>query len=629
MGQPVPISFRGVNINDVINYVSLFDFSYSLTPAESVSVERSGARPLTGGKKLPSRKRFLGVAIEDMSNVDALRTQLQQIFATELETPGILLVSNDDGSNRRYLEMTCDDFPQLPGSHGTMFMATLVVHKEDRFQDETEVAVVMNIASSGQTLIVNNSGEDDAYPRFVIEATSAKLTDNPHKRFVTLRYNASDAAKKYPVDITNGSLDTQIASTYFDSATGDDVRVLVNGKEVDFWIINPNTASTKIWILLDFEPEQTATLNSSLDTSPSLEAIVVNEDISSFPSSGILEIDSELFIYTGTNVQQKRFTGITRASKETAVASHSNGATVRWIQHDIVIAYGSSGLTAYVPNDDNKPAFNLTTSTNLSWVYSDFAEADGLRAASWGFIDFGNTLSYGASEGGVADPFAVLGIKTVDYPAYREHSGAWGLFVPVGITGANFTNGKKYAFNWPGRWTARIRSSSNGADYVDEYSIPVPGADSWDAWSQNVSSLTSGTRHVHLWLGTQTFSPGLWGVEAGDVTITLDSSNTPTLVVGGEKSNYDLSATITNNTTDHALQVTYQTKLNNKLEVDTYARTVTDLSDGSSQFQARNPLGGARKHWLLLQPGDNEIQFDDVGTAGVTMTIYFRRRYFN
>jgi hypothetical protein len=69
--------------------------------------------------------------------------------------------------------------------------------------------------------------------------------------------------------------------------------------------------------------------------------------------------------------------------------------------------------------------------------------------------------------------------------------------------------------------------------------------------------------------------------------------------------------------------------LNDELEVNTDAKTIIDLSDNSSQFQARKLVEGARLQWLPLAAGENTLSFTDAGTNGVTITIDWEQRYYS
>ena len=68
--------------------------------------------------------------------------------------------------------------------------------------------------------------------------------------------------------------------------------------------------------------------------------------------------------------------------------------------------------------------------------------------------------------------------------------------------------------------------------------------------------------------------------------------------------------------------------LNEELEVDTDEKTVIFLDENSNQFNALELAGGPRMNWLPLDVGNNTLQFDDVGTGNVTITVTWWERYY-
>jgi len=276
-------------------------------------------------------------------------------------------------------------------------------------------------------------------------------------------------------------------------------------------------------------------------------------------------------------------------------------------------------------DDDYAATFELDHSTNTSWVYEEFGEDDGLRPGAWSkaHVAGSSTRFYTANRGTDADPWEEIGIRQYLLPTA---SGRWSVYNPCGITAANFTNGEKYA-EVVSVFDARIQSSSDGSSWADEYDIPDPSsASTWESWSRN-ETLASGSKYVGLFHLMNDYAQSYY-VEAADCTLTLNSSNTPTLSIGSEQGNYELDVTITNNTTGDAIEVVFSMGLNEELEIDTAEKTVTYLEDDSSQFQALTLVGGARRDWLKLQPGNNTLEWTQTGTNGVTVTVEWEERYY-
>jgi len=117
-------------------------------------------------------------------------------------------------------------------------------------------------------------------------------------------------------------------------------------------------------------------------------------------------------------------------------------------------------------------------------------------------------------------------------------------------------------------------------------------------------------------------------IEAADVTLTLNSSYTPAITIGDEASVYALDCTIKNNTTGESIAIDFAMSLDQYLEIDTNAKTVTYLLDGSSQYQALTLVGGLRRDWLKLEKGVNEIEYTEASATAMTIDWSWRERSY-
>jgi hypothetical protein len=317
------------------------------------------------------------------------------------------------------------------------------------------------------------------------------------------------------------------------------------------------------------------------------------------------------------------------------MAAHSAGTIGWWAQHDIWILYGNSSVGSNPFKISGQPVFNLT-STNTSWDYDTFKIGSGNRTAEWiPDFDTGNQempRHYGGNQGADASTFSELGIE-VDTGQAIQYSGLWLANNVCGITNANFQNGEQFATELIGSLATIVYQGPLGT-MVPISTIAQPSViNSWEAWSAN-QAFTADPDYPR-WIGFRlealqaTAEQGERFVEANDVTLTLDSTQTPTLTIGAEQDNYSLDCVIANDTTGLSIRVTHFMALNEELEVNTDAKTVTDKSDNSSQFQARKLVEGARLQWLPLAVGENTLSFTDAGTNGVTITIDWEQRYYS
>ena len=610
-------------VNDGVNFAAYFvGLELGLPKFDINLVPRHNEHPLIGS--------LAPQGLEVMMEVEVLGGSADTVrawFDPADRLPKVFVVTDDNGTNARYWKALTAEF--TPTATPYVYFIKLRIHGDVRLRSVTPTSQHWDVASSGATVTVNNGTvgvNDDAYPIVTVTPRAYAVGANSYRRFITVRWRTSSAASQYPVDIVNAGLDTRTTHTHFASATGDDIRVIVDGIGDNFWTHNVNTTTTKLFVNLDWQPMQEATLLGSLG-SGSITAIAVNEDVTNFPATGILEIDSELFTYSGKDNVLRRFTGIGRAAKGTSSTTHSAGATVRWIQHDIWIEYGSSTLPGLISPSALRPIFNTLTSSNLSWVYDNFYEEGKTRAGAWTFTNLKSMTAYGGNQATAASPYEELGIQDdcADQPSQTAIEAYWSLFNPCGIVSANFQNGEYY-YTRLGWTTIRIRSSVDGGSYTTHYTVPVSVKDAWTVWSQNVT-LVTGARYVHLYMIGSARDIKRTRVEVSDITLTLDSAKTPTVAIGAEMTTYRLEATITNETTGDAFQLDFGMDLNQSLRVNVDTDEVTLLGDDSPQYQALSIVGGTRKKILRMQPGANTIKYEEGGLVDVDIDIEFERRW--
>lgn len=631
------VSFGGQAINDEENYRSWLTAA-GQTPAESLPqpVGRTGAAPLLGGLVLPERYLQIRTVLQEGSSLSKRELQTQWYSWFLRDVARSLIIADDDGGNQRYVEAMPFSVLHDPEADGWELITSLIVDGDDLWRAATATTDSWHITVSGATKAITNGTtglNDDAYPTLTITPRDYATGINPYRRFITVRWRAGQPATSYPVDIVNAGLDTRPASTNFHSTAGNDIRVYVDGAEAEYWLNGVNTAATSIWVNLDFQASQGGTLAAAMGTG-AVTTVTLVEDVSGWPNAGLIEIGSELFSYTGKNMALKQLTGVSRAAKGTSAASHAAAAAVTWVQHEIWVEYGSSSLGAITVDGDHAPMFELPSSSNTSWDYNEFYAAAGSSPLTggagygwWSFSNFLNTAKYGGNQGASANPYIELGIRGTATGSKLRLDGAWSLFNPCGIASANFQNGQYYHGRLPW-WGGMVRSSVDGASYVTEYAIPSStGAnDTWSAWSQNVT-LTDGSRYVLLVLQGYASVTDPSRLECADVTVALNSSYTPTVVVGAEQTTYRLTARITNTTTGEAIDVDMAMDTDESLEIAVATSEVTYLADGSSQFGTVTPVGEPRQHLLRLQAGSNTLQYEEAGVVEVDIDFSFERRF--
>jgi len=644
-GAMIVKTFDGHNINDGTNYrayVTVMSGAYGLPALEPrlSRVGSDGRGPLVGGSTRPGHQIALHIDILDYDNWETLYNQLMGWL--DVTTPVQLVVTDSDGSsNQRYIECLPKRVAPWPDLGSELsYLISLQISGDLKWRSSSLSSDSWSITATGQTKVVTNDGTADAYPILTLEATSSTASGYAYKQWVPFRWRADEGATGYPVELSDGGLDTAALVTAGKAQyNGDDFRVEVDGVEVNRWfgsdIHNFDTIATYVWVNLDFDADIAMTLKTAIASSGTVDTIELNEVLTDLPSVGTVVIDSEAFTYTSKSDVDKTLNNVTRAQKGTSMAAHSVDDDVYWIQNDIWYLYGNASATAPTIDDEKEPILNLGESTNIRWMFNDFGENDGLRSASWTQSTLvGTPKFYTYDHGEIGDPWEETGIKI--YPKH-PHRGQWQIINPCGITAANFTNGEHkatkisqwhYIGDAPG-----IYSSTNGNTWVMEYAISAPSSDdTWDSWAQN-ETLAAGSIGVALRLFTpqapsvHTEESDTFHIEASDIAITLDSSNTPTpAFTPSEQNNYAFLPVIANNTTGESIELNINTGVNLEIEIDTYEKTVED-ENGVNLYSGLTVLGDPRAEWLRLQPGSNTLQYDDAETGNVTMTIEWRERH--
>lgn len=465
-----------------------------------------------------------------------------------------------------------------------------------------------------------NEGNVAAFPTFLLTPTAAKTTGFTKARWVPVKWNSGNDAARYPIDLSNGGLNLSADA----QADGDDIRVYSDGYEIDRWLAGTLVTSVKVWANLDFDPTVSLVLATSIGSSDT--SLTLTKSIDDLPNTGIVMIDSEAIVYTERNTLTRTLSGLARGARGTTAASHTASTVVHWIQHDIWIYYGDSSLTAPVVNNNYKPIFNLSTSTNASWVYQEFGQDHGLRAGQWTFsVPFPESRVTDAL-GGSADPWEEIGLVN-DSGAYAgPYSGTarcW-LYNPCGISGVAWTNGKAYATNSAAHFTMRTYHYDTG--YIYDYTHSFSAPNTWESWSYSASSFVAGTLYTGLHLyGAVAATDYLGYFQAADCTITVASATRPVVVPGAAQNIYQLDCIIENEATGQQLMLATMMALGETLIVDTDARTII-LGDGSGRLSAKS-LDTVRIEWLPLTPGSNVLTFTDPGTIGLRFEMLWDRRY--
>lgn len=558
------------------------------------------------------------------------------VLDAEATTTTIAQLGNGALGRARWLDVICEGTQTWMEYGDQGFVSSLIVNDDIRWNSRDGDVAFWRVYDDTGTFEINNAGDDDAYPVFHFTSRTAKTSGLAYSRNVFIIWKASGSSMRYPVRITLPDLTGKAL------ANGDDIRVTVDGTEVDRWLDGTITGYN-VWVNLNFSACPPAiTLTDQVLSGDTVTTLKVQGSLKRWPSSGTIMIDSEVFVYTGKtsytschkhehehdNTSYNKITGVTRASKNTAAATHAAGTAIYLVQRDIVITYGDATATAPTLDNDYKPAFELDHSTNTSWVYEAFGDDNELRSAAWTFVlNEGVAEKYTADRGTNATPWAEAGVKAT---AKRHGDGGWKLYNPCGLTNIGIADGEYYGQSHLSACEIKIKSSNSGCWWSENYELTLTCDSTWRSWSQSIA-LTAGAKYVMVKVDVDEYSYGygneqLWG-EFSDATITLNSSYTPSITLGSEiGSGATFAPMLTNVTTGEYIMLSAELGVDLTVTVDTEAKTVT-LGDGSKRLDVLT-LDSTRREWLRLVAGVNQLSFSDTGTEKLDIEVEWNRRYF-
>jgi hypothetical protein len=548
-----------------------------------------------------------------------------------------------DGSRDWFYEAAVLGFEDL----GPGYVTALFYVAEPILQAASVTSASKTVASASDTLGVSSAGTIPTRPLLMITANAAKAVAGVYQnKIAAIIYNKlAEKLTRYPLDVVSAGLNTvALVSGGFLQASGVDLRVFVDGVESPRYLGAMNTAGTRVWVNLDFQPGQSAKLGATMGAGDTIGSLQLKKEAASktflnkIPTAGAVLIDAELFTYTGKDTKAYTLTGVARAQRLTSAAGHSLGAATWWVEHDISLVYGNASAYAgdtYDNQDARMPTFNLSSSSNGSWVYSEFADAAKQRSGAWisqvnkkkSAATFCSSADPSADADAINDPVIYPGLymRTSKKGAKWQPEDAeleWRLNNPVGITGIAASGKKNFLHDWP---KMKLKRAAGGG-WKDAYSEAAGSPNSWQAWSMSTSFASTDTIR---WLmdgsipGKDSFS--YWGM--GAATVTIDASKVPVILVinpGAIANNYPLSAVITNQASGEQLWINWPGKVGETLTIDCVNKLAWSASMPNASMCVSTP--DIRQHWMQILPGANTLAYYDPDTVNVTFGVQFRDR---
>jgi hypothetical protein len=536
-----------------------------------------------------------------------------------------------DGINARRLDILCEAaVPWAPGGVPSLdrgLVSTLAVDGDVRWRQRDGDVRFWRVYDDSWDITVDVGSDDDVWPEFRITPRTAKTTGFAYRQWHAIKWASDNEATDYPVML--GPTDY----TGKAQGDGDDIRVYVDGEEVDRWLGGTLINNVKVWVNLDFEPDISLTLAEAIAAAGAVDYIQFAEDISDLPVEGIIYVDTEAFYYTDKNNRTKKVSGITRATRGTAAAGHAASTAAYWIQHDVWVYYDDATLAAPVVDGDYEPAFDLDNSTNASHVYTEFGEDDGLRTLQWsGDAASGSTHTsefYTANHHAFADPWEELGMYVNPGGSNVTSWALMELYNPCGIAGVSCTNGEFY-IHQDGTYSSKyckLQACDDNSSWADEQTYNLPNT--FTAWTPADDLIDAAVNHDYIRLYTLTtrtaaISPDYTCVEYADVTITVEAP--PVVAAAAEQESYNLVCTIANAATGEEIAITAGMILDQTLVVNTDEKSA--ILDDGMRLATAIVTDTVRRDWLRLIPGENPLTFEDTGTQELEIDILWDRRLF-
>jgi len=629
----IPVSFRGLALNTG-DLRAAFDRSWQRPQATPIAVRRERTRPLVtdvelGAWTLPE----LAILIEGNADEEGARRAILKAFDTKAG-PGSLIIADDDGGNERHMYIVCQACEQRVGQFGVGFVATLVAADDVYWQpvNFTNVSTTMN--ASPKTISITNSGDVDAYPTIGVYESDGISGDAywRYRRFIPIKWTAA-GVKDYPYELTNGGLNTTalIGAGKLHASLSPSLGVIIDGQYADRWYAAAptvsggyNTTNTRVWANLDFRAGVSTTV---AEYYPGSGSEIFAADVSGFPTSGILQIDNELFIYDGIDHYRKSFQITEKAAYGSTSTVHGYGATIHWIQHEAWFVY-ASGKTHPLPTDDSKkPVFNLATSSNTVWKWQDFGSLVAPdRPGSWTAMAAGTGQTFtGNQHGAETDPFQVMGIvRPGAGSTLSTNYSLWRFYSPAGIATIDWTGSVKTDFGY-----VKMDGSPDGVAWTiatQIYDATVDGT--WESFSDLLVDRPASWRYLQ-------FVP--WNTAGNDVEgqitsmeLTFQTALAPTSTLQPEQNNYQVNILFENLTTGESLTLAILPGIKQAAElvaVDTEAKSAMILPSRRNVYHALS-RDRMRETMLRLVPGVNSIRITETPYANNVIVFMHKSRWY-
>lgn len=637
-------TFNGFSLTSS-NYLATATSAKTPPDAKPVFIEQARADSFYSGTySLSQRSVAVTVRILDYANREVLESQLKE--GCKPGTEGYLVGTFTD--EPRDYQLTCvvqsiHPNPKYPDAFLIIFQTgESAWHTVEESEDTWEAD------ASGETKDLTVGGYSQTRLSLSITPTALPATGWAYQRLYQLVNKPGYAYGTRPWCIEIDTEALVLAGKM--QADGDDIVLLVDGVITKRWLADINTDHTKIWFNVSIAAGQNLTLLTAISAGGTITSIDFQKTannaaaLKALPARGYVQHGTEWLEYSAKDLKNSKLTGITRGAFNTTLQAHALADSFSWIEHPVILLYGNSVATA--PDladssyDDAKPVFDLSASSNTTWVWTDSTKFYDIvkpnRTGAWlpSITRVGNVSEIYHEAGDVegADPAMGMRLSTWYKAGVKQAEKAtlgWLLTNPGGITTVSMT-GSKYrnTTSWPGTKAILLQRSNDKVYWYEVWNEASPSVSlSWEAITHAGVSITSNMKTVRFLMAGSLAA--LADVdcyfEVATATVVFVSGNLPTVSLGAEKSNYLLNITIKNNTTGDQINLVFPMILNSALILDGENYEVT--YGGVEAHSAMDLDDDSRDIWIRLNPGINTLLItgEDVATLAIVPSWFERR----
>lgn len=635
-------TFAGNTLNSA-SYRSQILNTNALPAANLVLIEQAMSDSvLSDAFTVQPRSVTVSMEIIDYGNRYSLLSTLKKWF--KRGERGLLVATHEDGADYQ-LDCKVQSFFMEDG-FPLKWTAVLVSGQTAWRAVTADTSSWTGITGSGGTKSITVGGTDTA-------ALSVSITPSAGSNYLNIYQLTNSIAAGFGLRPWCITLNTAALVTALKMrADCFDLRIYVNGRETNRWITGANTTTTNVWFNVNLNIGASMKLLTPIAGAGAITKIQFQKTPASIrmlkrlPKKGILVHGTEWIYYTATN-PNKCFVTVQsdgRGVYGTTLQAHSAGDVFLFQQNVITMIYGRASATDPALGDDtydaSKPLFDLTNSTNTSWVYTASTlfvdDTNPARTGQWTFAQsasgdqsYAYQITADADSGNPA-----LGMKAGTYlfgGAWRTDSVslAWLFKNPGGIATVTAT-GRSYRTG--AKWITYARaqySKDNGKTWKTMWNDATPaGSASWSAWSAHSAISAANAGLFRLQLAGQFSEQNAYILyEALTVTIANYSANLPSGALLGETANFWLSINLANASTGYSMDIDLPMKLNKTLVLDGEAYTAR--FDGDNVHDCISLDDDGRDIWIPLEPGTYNLSITSdytlPGTIAAALSWYKRR----